>query len=597
MAGYQVSGEQTFYGHLASNRLMGQYAEQIVGDLFNRTPSAADIEAPLKGIEAIRRDLKRYQEALTPQVGSNGATRDIRTTKAFLAGYQQGLAGKVVEGFQPDMSMTQLVDLFVQPTLSPQQQGRWPGRSKTGRSRAPSSPGLSSPTVCSATWLRKVARIHMPESIWLPSCCCSIWRMTAGGRCDPLQAGAGRQAAGERGQPDLARRMMEKLYSAAAVINNPDRYSATELGNARKLVGSLAEIHTNTPAAYNYDSLRSIKYDIVKEKWEGKNAISLDTVLTKLTAKGSDAPVLMELDAPGHAMAAWAKQESLAGSGFYDPNAGIVEFSSAEKFSRYMTGFFGKEGLDMANGYHLKPGPDGKPLFFRVSEMNGAELARFKPSKDLANKVTLQEILQLPVFDESPMAELPGKTVVTEHTAKLFADVYSLDELKKAAQVFAKPIGESYQQILDQLATPQGASGQAKVEAALRLNNLIDDYLVKHEGSGRNPALSKLQSQLHGNLYRGELASLQTEVTALAKTRPDLAAIVIGKAAEEAQASIRVSPRWCCAGRRKTLSGGQGWIPGAVPVDLPFDARFHIALSEHHGDLKKWLTEAQGKGC
>lgn len=105
VAGYQVSGEQTFYGHLASNRLMGQYAEQIVDDLFNRTPSAADIEAPLKGIEAIRRDLKRYQEALTPQVGSNGATRDIRTTKAFLAGYQQGLAGKVVEGFQPDMSI------------------------------------------------------------------------------------------------------------------------------------------------------------------------------------------------------------------------------------------------------------------------------------------------------------------------------------------------------------------------------------------------------------------------------------------------------------------------------------------------------------
>ncbi|MEN9585041.1 MAG: hypothetical protein RLZZ616_2047, partial [Pseudomonadota bacterium] len=31
VAGYQVSGEQTFYGHLASNRLMGQYAGQIVG--------------------------------------------------------------------------------------------------------------------------------------------------------------------------------------------------------------------------------------------------------------------------------------------------------------------------------------------------------------------------------------------------------------------------------------------------------------------------------------------------------------------------------------------------------------------------------------
>ncbi|BCO14700.1 MARTX multifunctional-autoprocessing repeats-in-toxin holotoxin RtxA [Aeromonas hydrophila] len=600
VAGYQVSGEQTFYGHLASNRLMSQYAEQIVDDLFNRTPSAADIEAPLKGIEAIRRDLKRYQEALAPQVGSNGATRDIRTTKAFLAGYQQGLAGKVVEGFQPDMSMTQLVDLFVQPTLSPQQQGALAWEIENRALKSTIKPRIEQSNrlfrdVASQGGTDLHAREHLAPQLLL----LNLADDGFGGRCDPLSklVLVAKQLESE-GQPDLARRMMEKLYSAAAVINNPDRYSATELDNARKLVGSLAEIHTNTPAAYNYDSLRSIKYDIVKEKWEGKNAISLDTVLTKLTAKGSDAPVLLELDAPGHAMAAWAKQgESGRIYGFYDPNAGIVEFSSAEKFSRYMTRFFGKEGLDMANGYHLKPGPDGKPLFFRVSEMNGAELARFKPSKDLANKVTLQEILQLPVFDESPMAEVPGKTVVTERTAKLFSDVYSPDELKKAAQVFAKPIGESYQQILDQLATLHGASGQVKVEAALRLNNLIDDYLVKHEGSGRNPALSKLQSQLHGNLYHGELASLQTEVTALAKTRPDLAAIVIGKAAEEAQGQhpglTQMVLRW--AAQDPYLAAKAGY-QGVVPADLPFDARFHIALGEHHGDLKKWLTEAQGKG-
>ena len=600
VAGYQVSGEQTFYGHLASNRLMGQYAEQIVGDLFNRTPPAADIEAPLKGIEAIRRDLKRYQEALTPQVGSNGATRDIRTTKAFLAGYQQGLAGKVVEGFQSDMSMTQLVDLFVQPTLTPQQQGALAWEIENRALKSTIKPRIEQSNrlfrdVASQGGADPYAREHLAPQLLL----LNLADDGFGGRCDPLSklVLVAKQLESE-GQPDLARRMMEKLYSAAAVINNPDRYSATELDNARKLVGSLAEIHTNTPAAYNYDSLRSIKYDIVKEKWEGKNAISLDTVLTKLTAKGSDAPVLLELDAPGHAMAAWAKQgESGRIYGFYDPNAGIVEFSSAEKFSRYMTRFFGKEGLDMANGYHLKPGPDGKPLFFRVSEMNGAELARFKPSKDLANKVTLQEILQLPVFDESPMAELPGKTGVTERTSRLFADVYSPDELKKAAQVFAKPIGESYQQILDQLATLHGASGQAKVEAALRLNNLIDDYLVKHEGSGRNPALSKLQSQLHGNLYRGELASLQAEVTALAKTRPDLAAIVIGKAAEEAQGQhpglTQMVLRW--AAQDPYLAAKAGY-QGAVPADLPFEARFHVVLGEQHDNLKKWLSEAQGEG-
>ena len=55
--------------------------------------------------DKVKRDLKRYQEALAPQVGSNGVAKDIRTTKAFLAGYQQGLAGNALGavrlGFQP----------------------------------------------------------------------------------------------------------------------------------------------------------------------------------------------------------------------------------------------------------------------------------------------------------------------------------------------------------------------------------------------------------------------------------------------------------------------------------------------------------------
>lgn len=600
VAGYQVSGEQTFYGHLASNRLMGQYAEQIVGDLFNRSQSEAGAEAPLKGIEGIKRDLKRYQEALAPQVGSNGVAKDIRTTKAFLAGYQQGLAGKVVDGFQPDMSITQLVDLFTQPTLTPQQQGALAWEIENRALKSTIKPKVEQfnrlfRDVASQGGADPLAREHLAPQLLL----LNLADDGFGGRCDPLSklVLVAKQLESE-GQPDLARRMMEKLYSAAAVINNPDRYSAAELDNARKLVGSLAEIHNNTPASYNYDSLRSIKYDIVKDKWEGKSAISLDSVLGKLTAKGNAAPVLLELDAPGHAMAAWSKQgESGRVYGFYDPNVGIVEFSSAEKFSRYMTRFFGKEGLDMANGYHLTPGADGKPLFFRVTEMNGDALARFKPSKDLANKVTLQEILQLPVFDESPMTGLPGKGVTQERATSLFADAYSPDELKKAAQVFAKPIGESYQGILDQLAVLHGATGQAQVEAALRLNKLIDDYQTKHEGSGRNPALSQLQSQLNGGLYRGELASLQADVATLAKSRPDLAALVIGKAAEEANGKhpglTQMLLRWVSQDPYLAAKGG---YQGQAPADLPFDASFHVALGEQYGELKRWLADAQSKG-
>ncbi len=44
IAGYNVTGEQTFYGHEVSNRLMGQYADQIVSGLFNAKQAAVEVK-------------------------------------------------------------------------------------------------------------------------------------------------------------------------------------------------------------------------------------------------------------------------------------------------------------------------------------------------------------------------------------------------------------------------------------------------------------------------------------------------------------------------------------------------------------------------
>ncbi len=44
IAGYNVTGEQTFYDHEASNRLMGQYADQIVSGLFNAKQAAVEVK-------------------------------------------------------------------------------------------------------------------------------------------------------------------------------------------------------------------------------------------------------------------------------------------------------------------------------------------------------------------------------------------------------------------------------------------------------------------------------------------------------------------------------------------------------------------------
>ncbi|MBI6549852.1 MARTX multifunctional-autoprocessing repeats-in-toxin holotoxin RtxA [Xenorhabdus lircayensis] len=47
VAGYQVSGEQTFYGHEASGRLMGQYADQIVSTLSEPQRENSSVKAGL----------------------------------------------------------------------------------------------------------------------------------------------------------------------------------------------------------------------------------------------------------------------------------------------------------------------------------------------------------------------------------------------------------------------------------------------------------------------------------------------------------------------------------------------------------------------
>nr|WP_308410951.1 C80 family cysteine peptidase [Vibrio vulnificus] len=164
-----------------------------------------------------------------------------------------------------------------------------------------------------------------------------------------------------------------------------------------------------------------------QEKLEGKQALTVNGVVEKITdASANGKPVLLELDAPGHAMAAWAK-----GSGddrvygFYDPNAGIVEFSSAEKFGAYLTRFFGKSDLNMAQGYKLGKNAAGEAIFNRVVVMDGNTLASYKPT--FGDKTTMQGILDLPVFDATPIkkpgtSDVDGNAKIVDVTKEALAD-------------------------------------------------------------------------------------------------------------------------------------------------------------------------------
>ncbi|HAS8176795.1 TPA: MARTX multifunctional-autoprocessing repeats-in-toxin holotoxin RtxA [Vibrio vulnificus] len=596
IAGYNVTGEQTFYGHEASNRLMGQYADQIVSGLFNAEQAAVEAGEVLKGLE---KDFKRYGDALKPDTSVPGKAKDIRTTKDFLNGYKNDHAKDIVDGFRSDMSIKQLVDLFVKGNWSAEQKGAlaWEIESRalkvTFQNKSEKYNRLFREIASAGVVDAKATEQLAPQLMLL-----NLANDGFGGRCDPLSklVLVAKQLEND-GQVGVARQLLEKMYSAAAVLSNPTLYSDSEKANASKLLSSLAAIHAKNP-------MHDTSMKVWQEKLEGKQALTVNGVVEKITdASANGKPVLLELDAPGHAMAAWAK-----GSGddrvygFYDPNAGIVEFSSAEKFGAYLTRFFGKSDLNMAQGYKLGKNAAGEAIFNRVVVMDGNTLASYKPT--FGDKTTMQGILDLPVFDATPIKKPTGgvasdlealgdKTKVVVDLAQIF----TVQELKERAKVSAKPIGASYQGILDQLDLVHQAKGRDQIAASFELNKKINAYIAEHPTSGRNQALTQLKEQVTSALFIGKMQIAQAGIDAIAQTRPELAARIFMVAIEEANGKhvglTDMMVRW--ANEDPYLAPKHGY-KGETPSDLGFDAKYHVDLSEHYADFKQWLETSQSNG-
>ncbi|EJO2018378.1 MARTX multifunctional-autoprocessing repeats-in-toxin holotoxin RtxA [Vibrio vulnificus] len=596
IAGYNVTGEQTFYGHEASNRLMGQYTDQIVSGLFNAEQAAVEAGEVLKGLE---KDFKRYGDALKPDTSVPGKAKDIRTTKDFLNGYKNDHAKDIVDGFHSDMSIKQLVDLFVKGNWSAEQKGAlaWEIESRalkvTFQNKSEKYNRLFREIASAGVVDAKATEQLAPQLMLL-----NLANDGFGGRCDPLSklVLVAKQLEND-GQVGVARQLLEKMYSAAAVLSNPTLYSDSEKANASKLLSSLAAIHAKNP-------MHDTSMKVWQEKLEGKQALTVNGVVEKITdASANGKPVLLELDAPGHAMAAWAK-----GSGddrvygFYDPNAGIVEFSSAEKFGAYLTRFFGKSDLNMAQGYKLGKNAAGEAIFNRVVVMDGNTLASYKPT--FGDKTTMQGILDLPVFDATPIKKPTGgvasdlealgdKTKVVVDLAQIF----TVQELKERAKVFAKPIGASYQGILDQLDLVHQAKGRDQIAASFELNKKINAYIAEHPTSGRNQALTQLKEQVTSALFIGKMQIAQAGIDAIAQTRPELAARIFTVAIEEANGKhvglTDMMVRW--ANEDPYLAPKHGY-KGETPSDLGFDAKYHVDLSEHYADFKQWLETSQSNG-
>ncbi|RZP69013.1 MARTX multifunctional-autoprocessing repeats-in-toxin holotoxin RtxA [Vibrio vulnificus] len=476
IAGYNVTGEQTFYGHEASNRLMGQYADQIVSGLFNAEQAAVEAGEVLKGLE---KDFKRYGDALKPDTSVPGKSKDIRTTKDFLNGYKNDHAKEIVDGFRSDMSIKQLVDLFVKGNWSAEQKGAlaWEIESRalkvTFQNKSEKYNRLFREIASTGVVDAKATEQLAPQLMLL-----NLSNDGFGGRCDPLSklVLVAKQLEND-GQVGVARQLLEKMYSAAAVLSNPTLYSDSEKANASKLLSSLAAIHAKNP-------MHDTSMKVWQEKLEGKQALTVNGVVEKITdASANGKPVLLELDAPGHAMAAWAK-----GSGddrvygFYDPNAGIVEFSSAEKFGDYLTRFFGKSDLNMAQSYKLGKNDAGEAIFNRVVVMDGNTLASYKPT--FGDKTTMQGILDLPVFDATPMKK-PG-------TSDVDGNAKAVDDTKEAlagGKILHNQNVNDWERVV---VTPTADGGESRFDGQIIVQMENDDVVAKAAANlaGKHPESS-----------------------------------------------------------------------------------------------------------
>ncbi|WP_324293825.1 TcdA/TcdB catalytic glycosyltransferase domain-containing protein, partial [Vibrio parahaemolyticus] len=365
--------------------------EKVEAKLFVSDLESNDKKARKKEVlKDLDKDLKEYGKFLAPE--EKGVKhKDIRATEGFLEGYRAGDAESSVSGFMDEMNIKEIVGLMKknQGKLNDQQVGALSyeverrALSVTFQPKIEEYHQLFDKVASSGEFDKFAKETLMPQLFLL-----NLVGDGYGGRCDPLSILMLTEKYLEsKSQQSQSGKLIENLYSAAAVLSEPARYTDTEVTKAKQLLNALVRLHAKNP-------MHSTKEQVWKEKKEKQPINNVIEILTSVSEKS--APVLLKLEAPGHAMAAWAVGEGANRVyGFYDANGGTVEFSDINKFSQYFNGLFGKEGLDRANKYHLKK--NGETFIFdRVVVLDGEALSSYKTG---LNEKALQDILKVNVFD------------------------------------------------------------------------------------------------------------------------------------------------------------------------------------------------------
>ncbi|HHR5887065.1 TPA: TcdA/TcdB catalytic glycosyltransferase domain-containing protein [Providencia alcalifaciens] len=393
---FERIGEQRYYYNQDNNKhhepLRGR--EKVEAKLFvSGLDSNNQKNKKKEELKKIEKYLKEYGEILKVDT-TKAVVNDIRASKDFLQGYRDADASRNVAGFKDEMNIKEIVTLMKKnrAQLNGKQMGALAYEVERRALSITFQPMLEKyhqlfDKVSSSGNIDKFATEKLMPQLFI----LNLSGDGFGGRCDPLSmlilAEKYLQSTNQQKMPG---KLLENLYSAASVLSKPTHYTEIEIENAKQLLLTLSKLHAKNPMY----STENIVWNNKKEN------ITLKEVLSILKNKSTE-PVLLKLEATGHAMAAWSiNNEDTRIYGFYDANGGIFEFSDENKFSEYFLSVFNKDGLDKGNQYKLKKDSEHNELIFnRIVSINGEKLANYKTSY---NEKSLKDILNIEIFESKP---------------------------------------------------------------------------------------------------------------------------------------------------------------------------------------------------
>ncbi len=176
---------------------------------------------------------------------------------------------------------------------------------------------------------------------------------------------------------------INNLTLAQSVLNK-DSYDEYQLKHfSQELISSLNEL------SKNHLRISNTVGDV------DNNKRSLNYVINKLTNKklNSDSCYL-QLYMSDHVITVWAKLENNNNNfGMYDPNFGIVEFSSKRKFITYLNDFFKSNEISAGKLYGLEKTIKNDFIFDKVIDVNVKGLAKIKLNNKTLDNIVCSNII------------------------------------------------------------------------------------------------------------------------------------------------------------------------------------------------------------